>query len=207
MREPTIEEYITITRLNYDLGNEKGRIELKGRFLLELQNNDFNGTNGEDTIEHIESFLEIVYSLNITNKRGDDKEVKIENELSNPKDDDSIKENEIAQISKINIDIFRFKPLYEYKDDWIYEWNNGIPWVDEKPWTNDEDGYCNTRDLPGFIRDGNSIRYEDYEWYDTNEDSELKEEALINKRVLEKPMNVMKESSDDKWDHDSPVDK
>ncbi|GJS98664.1 hypothetical protein Tco_0819834 [Tanacetum coccineum] len=23
----------------------------------------------------------------------------------------------------------------EYKDDWIYEWNKDVPWVDEKPWT------------------------------------------------------------------------
>nr|GEX21025.1 hypothetical protein [Tanacetum cinerariifolium] len=52
----------------------------------------------------------------------------------------------------------------------------------------------------------NSIRYEDYEWYDTIEDSELKEEPLINKRILEESINVMKESSDDEWDHDSPVD-
>ncbi|GJS16595.1 hypothetical protein Tco_0411067 [Tanacetum coccineum] len=26
----------------------------------------------------------------------------------------------------------------EYKDDWIYEWNKGIPWVNENPWTDDE---------------------------------------------------------------------
>ncbi|GKF18646.1 hypothetical protein Tco_0063564, partial [Tanacetum coccineum] len=24
----------------------------------------------------------------------------------------------------------------DFKDDWIYEWNNDVPWVDEKPWTN-----------------------------------------------------------------------
>ncbi|GKD43755.1 hypothetical protein Tco_1268400, partial [Tanacetum coccineum] len=69
-----------------------------------------------------------------------------------------------------------------------------------------EDGYCNTGDLIGFIRNRNSIRYEDYEWYDTIEDSESKEEALNNKKILEESMNVIEESSDDKWDHDSPVD-
>ncbi|GJV05086.1 hypothetical protein Tco_1338655 [Tanacetum coccineum] len=27
--------------------------------------------------------------------------------------------------------------MYEdYKDDWIYEWNKDVPWVDEKPWIN-----------------------------------------------------------------------
>ncbi|GKA14835.1 hypothetical protein Tco_0694481 [Tanacetum coccineum] len=33
-------------------------------------------------------------------------------------------------------DIEGFKTYEEYKDDWIYEWNKDIPWVDEKPWTN-----------------------------------------------------------------------
>ncbi|GJW00799.1 hypothetical protein Tco_1556050 [Tanacetum coccineum] len=35
-------------------------------------------------------------------------------------------------------DIEGFKTYEEYKDDWIYEWNKDIPWVDEKPWTNAE---------------------------------------------------------------------
>ncbi|GJV22172.1 hypothetical protein Tco_1371192 [Tanacetum coccineum] len=26
-----------------------------------------------------------------------------------------------------------FKTYEEYKDDWIYEWNRDVPWVDEKP--------------------------------------------------------------------------
>ncbi|GJS23959.1 hypothetical protein Tco_0452591 [Tanacetum coccineum] len=32
-------------------------------------------------------------------------------------------------------DIEGFKTYEEYKDDWIYEWNIYVPWVDEKPWT------------------------------------------------------------------------
>ncbi|GJR33110.1 hypothetical protein Tco_1109342, partial [Tanacetum coccineum] len=32
-------------------------------------------------------------------------------------------------------DIMGFKTYEDYKDDWIYEWNKDIPWVDEKPWT------------------------------------------------------------------------
>ncbi|GKE53594.1 hypothetical protein Tco_1488750 [Tanacetum coccineum] len=32
-------------------------------------------------------------------------------------------------------DIEGFKTYDEYKDDWIYEWNRDVPWVDEKPWT------------------------------------------------------------------------
>ncbi|GKG32931.1 hypothetical protein Tco_0430441, partial [Tanacetum coccineum] len=32
-------------------------------------------------------------------------------------------------------DIMGFKTYEDYKDDWIYEWNKDIKWVDEKPWT------------------------------------------------------------------------
>ncbi|GJY30164.1 hypothetical protein Tco_0413659 [Tanacetum coccineum] len=68
MTELTVEECMTITRKDYDLGiNEKGMIELKGRFLLELRDNAFSGTNGEDAVEHIENFLKIVDLLNVPN--------------------------------------------------------------------------------------------------------------------------------------------
>ncbi|GKE16684.1 hypothetical protein Tco_1424261 [Tanacetum coccineum] len=42
MGEPTMEEYMTIIRINYELRNEKGRIKLKGRFLLESSDNAFS---------------------------------------------------------------------------------------------------------------------------------------------------------------------
>ncbi|GJU95769.1 hypothetical protein Tco_1320525 [Tanacetum coccineum] len=56
-------------------------------------------------------------------------------------------------------DIMGFKTYDDYKDDWIYEWNKDVPWVDEKPWTD-------TR-------------------YEALEDSELKDEALRNKAIME----------------------
>ena len=31
-------------------------------------------------------------------------------------------------------DVFEIKNYEEYKNDWIYEWNDKIPWVSEKPW-------------------------------------------------------------------------
>ncbi|GJU95831.1 hypothetical protein Tco_1320587 [Tanacetum coccineum] len=121
MREPTMEEYITEIRKDYGLG------------IARLK------------------------------RIGDDKEVMVDDELSNPGDENLIEENEIAQIFRIKTNIFHFETLSceafkefnyllkidvdvltkdihafktyeEYKDDWIYEWNNGIPWVDEKPW-------------------------------------------------------------------------
>nr|GFB16584.1 hypothetical protein [Tanacetum cinerariifolium] len=30
------------------------------------------------------------------------------------------------------------KLFEEYKNDWLYVWNKNIPWVDNKPWTNDD---------------------------------------------------------------------
>ncbi|GKA95318.1 hypothetical protein Tco_0817356 [Tanacetum coccineum] len=45
-----------------------------------------------------------------------------------------------------------------------------------------------------------------YEWYDALEDSNLKEEALNNKAILEKSMDVEEESSEDAWSHYSPID-
>ncbi|GJW09078.1 hypothetical protein Tco_1571501 [Tanacetum coccineum] len=67
MTEPTMEEYRTITRINHESSNERGRIELKGRFLIELGNNAFSGTNGEDAVEHVEKFRKIADSLNVPN--------------------------------------------------------------------------------------------------------------------------------------------
>ncbi|GJR89344.1 hypothetical protein Tco_0213355 [Tanacetum coccineum] len=48
--------------------------------------------------------------------------------------------NEFNYILKVDPDlctkdIMGFKTYEDYKDDWIYEWNKDIPWVDEKPWT------------------------------------------------------------------------
>ncbi|GKC06972.1 hypothetical protein Tco_0998582 [Tanacetum coccineum] len=75
----------------------------------------------------------------------------------------------------------------EYKDDWIYEWNIDVPWVDEKPWTDTgkNDGYCNEGNLPGAYIVGNLLHYQDYKWYEALKDSELKEQALKNKAIME----------------------
>ncbi|GJR69180.1 hypothetical protein Tco_0015245 [Tanacetum coccineum] len=54
-------------------------------------------------------------------------------------DDEAFKEfNYLLQIDPdlLTKDIEGFKTYEDYKDDWIYEWNKDVPWVDEKPWTN-----------------------------------------------------------------------
>ncbi|GKB44343.1 hypothetical protein Tco_0889285 [Tanacetum coccineum] len=47
---------------------------------------------------------------------------------------------EFNYLLKIDPDVFTkdiegFKTYDEYNDDWIYEWNKNVPWINEKPWT------------------------------------------------------------------------
>ncbi|GJU56826.1 hypothetical protein Tco_1234592 [Tanacetum coccineum] len=62
-----------------------------------------------------------------------------------------------------------------------------------------EDGYCNGENLLGAYIVGNTLRYQDLEWYDALKDSELKEEALRNKAFMEGLINKDDESSNDSW--------
>ncbi|GKE77099.1 hypothetical protein Tco_1543219 [Tanacetum coccineum] len=142
--------------------------------------------------------------------------------------------NEFNYLLQIDLDLLTkdiegFKTYKEYKDDWIYEWNKDLPWVDEKPWTGagvwieptpvrhyckplnyktrcsewptcswKNDGYCNGGNLPGAYIVGDSLHYQDYEWYEVLKDSELKEQALRNKAIMEGLISD-DESSNDGW--------
>ncbi|GJW02040.1 hypothetical protein Tco_1560896 [Tanacetum coccineum] len=95
--------------------------------------------------------------------RGDDEVEFTNKESSDPDDENLIEGNEVAKIFRIETNVFdfetptcralkefnyllqidlevltkhidRFKTYDEYKDDWIYEWNEDVPWVHEKPW-------------------------------------------------------------------------
>ncbi|GJT29404.1 hypothetical protein Tco_0909679 [Tanacetum coccineum] len=48
-----------------------------------------------------------------------------------------------------------------------------------------DDGYCNGGNLLGTYIIRNQLHYQDYEWYEALEDSELKDEALRNKAIME----------------------
>ncbi|GKD11698.1 hypothetical protein Tco_1196105 [Tanacetum coccineum] len=133
MMEMILEKYVTITRGNYILGNdgekiiEKSVLKLKGKFLTELQYNAFSGTNGENAVEHVEKFLKVVDSLKIPRSPL----YQAFKELNCPysMDGDGLTDG-----------THEFKTNEECKDDWIYKQNNRIPWVDEKPWT--DNGEC-----------------------------------------------------------------
>ncbi|GJQ89531.1 hypothetical protein Tco_0000670 [Tanacetum coccineum] len=67
-------------------------------------------------------------------------------------------------------------------------------------WSWREDGYCNGGNLSGAYIVGNTLPYQDLEWYEALKDSELKEEALRNKAILDGLINEDDESSNN--DHD-----
>ncbi|GJZ54120.1 zinc knuckle CX2CX4HX4C containing protein [Tanacetum coccineum] len=127
--------------------------------------------------------------------RGDDKEVITDNEPYNLGDENLIEQNKIAQIFRIDTDIFHFetplceafkefnyllkidvdvltnditgfKTYDEYKDAWIYEWNKDVQWVANMP--------C-------------------YEWYENLEEGELKDKALNSKVIFEESKGVDEE--------------
>ncbi|GKB15251.1 hypothetical protein Tco_0849174 [Tanacetum coccineum] len=47
--------------------NGKNAYELKGKFLDDLHNNAFCGTNGKDAVEHIEYYLKIINPIKLPN--------------------------------------------------------------------------------------------------------------------------------------------
>ncbi|GJS49977.1 hypothetical protein Tco_0600098, partial [Tanacetum coccineum] len=104
--------------------------------------------------------------------------------------------NELNYLLQINPDVLTkyidgFKTYEEYKDDWIYKWNKDIPWKD--------DGYCNGGNLPRAYIVGNTLRYQNLEWYEALEDGKLKDEALKNKAIMEGMINKDDESHNEGW--------
>ncbi|GJZ32700.1 hypothetical protein Tco_0578136 [Tanacetum coccineum] len=75
--KPTTKEFIANDQANYYSGitsikvNGKNAYELKGKFLDDLHNNAFSGTNREDAVEHIEYFLRIVDPIDLPNVNKD----------------------------------------------------------------------------------------------------------------------------------------
>ncbi|GJS17698.1 hypothetical protein Tco_0412170 [Tanacetum coccineum] len=73
----TMREFATNDQANYYLGitsitvNRKNAYELKEKFLDDLHNNAFSGTNGEYAVEHIKYFLRIVDPIDLPNVNQD----------------------------------------------------------------------------------------------------------------------------------------
>ncbi|GKE85155.1 hypothetical protein Tco_1558897, partial [Tanacetum coccineum] len=71
--EMAMEQYMSKTRTDYGSGvarpkiDNKDQFELKGRFLKELREKIFSGSDNEDANEHIEKVLEIVDLFHVPN--------------------------------------------------------------------------------------------------------------------------------------------
>ncbi|GJW67594.1 hypothetical protein Tco_0122018 [Tanacetum coccineum] len=103
--------------------NGKNAYELKVKFLDDLHNNAFSGTNGKDASDKEET-AEIF---------------KIETDVFDYKTPLCLAFNEFNYLLKVDPDlltkdIMGFKTYEDYKNDWIYEWNENVPWVYDKPW-------------------------------------------------------------------------
>ncbi|GKA97861.1 hypothetical protein Tco_0825755, partial [Tanacetum coccineum] len=162
----------------------------------------------------------------MTHGSGDDMEGDDEVKLTDEKSSDSNNEDEVAEIFRIDTNVFDFetpmckafkefnyllqidpdvltediegsKTHEDYKDDWIYEWNEDVPWWPTYSWK--DDGYCNGGKFPGAYIVRNTLRYQDLKWYEALKDGKLKEEALNNKATMEWIIDKDDESSNEGW--------
>ncbi|GJZ73031.1 hypothetical protein Tco_0637177 [Tanacetum coccineum] len=105
--------------------------------------------------------------------------------------------SDVAFIEWLRSKFFNYKTMdhYTMKALWIY-WIRGDDEVRSSLMKNllmmkmkllnwKDDGYCNGGNLPGTYIIGNQLHYQDYEWYEALNSSELKDEALRNKVIME----------------------
>ncbi|GKA94419.1 hypothetical protein Tco_0816457, partial [Tanacetum coccineum] len=155
--------------------------------------------------------------------RGDDEVKLYDEEPSDPNDKNLIDECEVAEIFRIETNVFDFETPtmigfmsrmkmchgYTKNNGWIMEYGKNphllniiasllIIKVDIR---NGQlvAGYYNGGNLPRAYIVGNSLRYQDFEWYEALEDGELKEEALKNKAIMEGLIDEDDESSKVGW--------
>nr|GEX86164.1 hypothetical protein [Tanacetum cinerariifolium] len=119
-------------------------------------------------------------------KEDHDEELLNNKEVSDVENKNLVEENEVAEIFRIETDIFDFEtPLYygpwmEPKDDTKhsckpFRLKNRLTKWPTCNWKMDK--YCNGGDLPGVIWNGDVIYFGSYEWYENLEEGELKDEA------------------------------
>ncbi|GJT09533.1 hypothetical protein Tco_0856575 [Tanacetum coccineum] len=102
--------------------NRKNAYELKGKFLDDLHDNAFMEQTGRTH-----------------DKEETAKIFKIETDVFDYETPLCLAFNEFNYLLKVDPDlltkdIMGFKTYEDYKDDWIYEWNENVPWVYDKPW-------------------------------------------------------------------------
>ncbi|GJX65232.1 hypothetical protein Tco_0299575, partial [Tanacetum coccineum] len=144
---------------------------------------------------------------------------------------------------EVEIDEEEYKDdwIYEWNKDmsWVHErpWTENGVWKESTPVTYHckpfnyksgcsewptcswkDDGYCNGGNLSGAYIDGNTLRYQDLEWYEALKDCKLKEEDLKNKAIMggmideddeSKSENEMEHKDEERcevfYDHERPI--
>ncbi|GJT79100.1 hypothetical protein Tco_1045825 [Tanacetum coccineum] len=140
-------------------------------------------------------------------KREDDEEVITDNELSNPRNDNLIEENEIAQIFRIDTAIFHLEtPLCEAFKEFNYLTQIDVdPWNDDEVWTELINNICHECNLLHFKNETakwTTCNWKEDGYCNTGELPDSFEKAI---QFAIKTMNEG-ESSNDAWSHDSPID-
>nr|GEV10134.1 hypothetical protein [Tanacetum cinerariifolium] len=114
----------------------------------------------------------LVRLIDVTMAQGDDEVQISDEESSDPDGKNLIEENKVVEIFRIETNVFDFeKPTY--------------------------DGYCNGGNLSGAYIVGNTLHYQDLEWYEALKDGKIKQEALLNKSIMEGTINEEEESLDE----------
>ncbi|GKB56463.1 hypothetical protein Tco_0912649 [Tanacetum coccineum] len=157
------------------------------KFLDDLHNNAFSGTNRKDAVEHIEFYLKIIDPIKLPNVdhdklrvvifpislAGGGDEIKVSDDESSDLEEYWSAKEETAKNFKIETNVFYYEtPLCLAFNEFNYLLKR-------------EDGYCNRGNLPRAYHIRNSLYYQDLEWYEALEDSKLKDEALRNKAIME----------------------
>ncbi|GJZ58333.1 hypothetical protein Tco_0613827 [Tanacetum coccineum] len=139
---------------------EKNFIEIEGTFLQKIHYNAFEGINGENVFEHINSFLEVVEPLKIRGliERFVQKFYNLFDHDEDEEAEDDDNPDEIDNVPKI----------FKIEDNF-----------------SDINGYCNGGELLGMVRIGRMTYFQDHKWYDSLIDGCLKEETLIHKARIE----------------------
>ncbi|GKB65535.1 hypothetical protein Tco_0921721, partial [Tanacetum coccineum] len=107
------------SRITSVIVNKKNAYELKGKFLDDLHNNAFSGTNRKDAVEHIEYYLKIIDPIKLPNvdhdklrvdywKMGGD-EIEVSDDDSSDLEEYWSDKEETAKKFKIETDVFDYE--------------------------------------------------------------------------------------------------
>ncbi|GKA08832.1 hypothetical protein Tco_0688163 [Tanacetum coccineum] len=188
---------------------------------LEVFNNEVSRLSGMD--DDLFTYEVEVANIPCDSKMDDDSEQEVDDDMGGD-DEVELIDEESSDDEDNTYEDYKNDWIYKWNKD--VPWVDEKPWTNTGVWTKPtpvkhtykpfnyktgcsewptcgwkDDGYCNGGNLPGTYIIENQLHYQDYEWYEALEDSELKDEGLRNKAIME---GFVKED-DDKSLHELPV--